>query len=83
MKTTGPANALDLARADAGLSAAELWLRYFALGGMSTPIEVDGYLFGALEPTLDDRNRLVHAINERHVELGENHPVPYADESEN
>lgn len=79
---TVPTDALDRARADVGLSAAELWLRYFALGGMSTSIEVDGYLFGALQPTIDDRNRLVHAINERDVELGENHPVPYADESE-
>lgn len=77
-----PTDALDQARAAAGLSHDELWLRYFALGGMSSPLEVDGYLMGALEPTADDCNRLIHAINERHVEVGGSHPVAYVPESE-
>ena len=73
---------LDQARRDAGLSTSELWLRYFGLGGTSTPIELEAYLHGALEPTAHEHDLLVHAINERHVELGGDHPVPYSDSSE-
>ena len=60
----------------------ELWLRYFALGGMSTPVELEAYILGALRPTGHEHNLVVHAINERHLELGDDHPVPYVDETE-
>jgi hypothetical protein len=70
--------ALDDARKDSGLTQAELWLRYFELGGMSMPVEVEAYLFGLLAPSTHDREVLVHALNERFTELGRNHPVPYA-----
>ena len=70
---------LERARNEAGLTVAELWLRYFALGGMSTPLEVDAYLHGALAAPDNDYDVLAHAINERFVELGGNHPVPYSD----
>ncbi len=73
-------NTLDLARSGAGLSHGELWLRYFELGGMSTALEVEAYLYGALVPTDYDHDVVVHAINERHVEMGGNHPVPYSDD---
>ena len=71
---------LELARRRAELSHAELWLRFFELGGMSTSLEVEAYLYGALEPTAHEYDVLVHALNERFVELGGNHPVPYADD---
>jgi hypothetical protein len=77
-----PDDTLERARRQAGLTHTELWLRYFALGGMSNPTELEGYLHGALRPTAHERNIIVHAINERHVELGQDHPVPYAGESE-
>jgi hypothetical protein len=35
-----PANVLDRYRRDAGLSHADLFLRYFELGGMSTAMEL-------------------------------------------
>jgi hypothetical protein len=73
-----PANVLDLYRQVAQLSFDELWMRYFALGGMSTALEVEAILFGALEPSPHDHDVIAHAINERMVELGGNHPVPYA-----
>lgn len=69
---------LNQARRDADLTEGELWMRYFELGGMSSPLELDAYLFGALEPTAHDYNVLAHALNERFVELGGDHPVPYA-----
>jgi predicted DNA-binding ribbon-helix-helix protein len=73
-------DSLDLARIDAGLSHAELWFRYFELGGMSTALELEAYLYGALEPTAHDHDLVAHALNERFVELGGDHPVPYSDD---
>jgi hypothetical protein len=55
-------------------------LRYFAIGGMSTPIELEAYLHGALRARSYERNLIAHAINERYVELGQDHPVPYDDD---
>jgi hypothetical protein len=76
-----PTNALDEYRRDALLSHGELWLRYFELGGMSTAFEMEAFLYGALEPSPHDRDLIAHALNERFVELGGNHPVPYAEDS--
>ncbi len=70
---------LDLFRQQADLSRGELWLRYFELGGMSTAFQVEAFLYGALQPTAHDHDVLAHALNERFVELGGNHPVPYED----
>ena len=72
--------ALDRARTDAALTLSELWLRYFALGGNASPVEVEAYLHEALTPATHEYNVLAHAINERFVELGGNHPVPYSDD---
>lgn len=70
---------LDQARHDAGLSHGELWLRYFELGGMSTALEVEAFLYGALLPSDHDYDVVAHALNERFVELGGNHSVAYSD----
>lgn len=68
---------LEQARRDLGLSVADLWLRYFALGGMSAALEIEAILFGAL--LSDDHNRdiIAVALNERFFELGQDHPVLY------
>lgn len=76
--TEAPTNALDLFRQDAGLSHGELWWRYFELGGMSDPFQLDAFLHGALQPTAHDGDVIAHALNERFVEQGGNHPVPYS-----
>ena len=68
---------LEVARRDVGVSLAELWCRYFALGGMYTALEVDAVLHGALVMVSLDRDRLAVALNERYAELGRDHPVPY------
>lgn len=73
---------LDRARRDARLTHGELWLRYFELGGMSTALEVEAFLYGALQPSAHDHDVVVHALNERFVELGGNHPVPYSEDEE-
>lgn len=74
---------LEVARRDVGISVAELWCRYFALGGMYTALEVDAVLNGALVMQTIDRDRMAVALNERYAELGGDHPVPYvADEAD-
>jgi hypothetical protein len=70
---------LDNYRQDAGLSHAELWLRYFELGGMSTGFELEAYLYGALAPSTHDHDVIAHALNERFGELGGDHPVGYSE----
>ena len=68
---------LDTFRQEAGLSLGELWLRYFELGGMSTGLQLEAFLYGVLLPSTHDHDVIAHAINERFVELGRNHPVAY------
>ena len=77
-----PADVLDRYRCDAGLSHGDLWLRYFELGGMSTAMELEAFLYGALQPSAHDREVIAQALNERSVELGGNHPVPYSESDE-
>jgi DNA-binding SARP family transcriptional activator len=69
----------DEARRDAGLSDPGLWLRYFELGGMSTPTEVESYLRHEVAPSAHDHDVLAQALNERFSELACNRPVQYAD----
>jgi hypothetical protein len=71
---------LDAFRRGAELSHGELWLRYFELGGMSTGQELEAYLYGALRPSRHDYDVIAQALNERFVEMGGNHPVPYAED---
>jgi hypothetical protein len=72
-----PVDGLDRYRRDADLSHDELWLRYFELGGMSSALQLEAFLFGALRPTDHDHDVIALALNERFREMGGNHPVPY------
>ncbi len=74
-----PTHVLEQGRRDLGLSHGELWFRYFELGGMSTALEVEAYLYGALIPTTHDGDLIATALNERCSELGGDHPIPYSD----
>jgi hypothetical protein len=51
------------------LTVAELWLRYFALGGDAGELEVDAYLNGAIALSSFQHDMLAHAINERLNEI--------------
>jgi hypothetical protein len=73
------ARTLDEFRLEAALSGTDLWLRYFELGGMSSAFQLEAILHGALGATPHDHDVIAHALNERFVELGGNHPVPYSD----
>lgn len=72
------AEPFDQARRDVGLSMEELWMRYFALGGMGTAFEVEAYVLGALVAEPHDHDVIAVALNERFSELGGDHPVPYS-----
>jgi hypothetical protein len=76
-----PIDVLDEYRRSAQLSHGDLWLRYFELGGMSSGLELEAFLFGALQPSTHDHDVIAHALNERFVELGGNHPVPYLEDA--
>jgi hypothetical protein len=69
---------LDAFRQEAGLSHGELWFRYFELGGMKSGLELEAVLYGVFLPSDHERDVIAHAINERFVELGKNHPVAYS-----
>jgi hypothetical protein len=73
-------DSLDVFRQESGLSHAQLWLRYFGLGGMSTGFELEAYLCGFVAPSPHDRDVIAHALNERFVELGAKYPVSYSAE---
>jgi hypothetical protein len=79
--TEGASDTFDRFRQQADLSRGELWLRYFELGGMSTALQLEAFLYGALLPSAHDHDVIAHALNERFVELGGNHPVPYKGDS--
>lgn len=73
---------LEQARRQAGLSQGDLWFRYFGLGGMSSALEMEAYLYGALKASDRDRDLIAVALNERFSELGGDHPVPYTDDDD-
>ena len=73
---------LDDARQRAELSQVELWLRYFALGGMAPELEVEAIVHGALVPSDVEHDRIAHALNERLRETGVEPSVPYAEDAQ-
>jgi hypothetical protein len=60
-----------------GLTLAQLWLRYLALGGSASPAQVAAYARGQLRPDRYQHNMIAHAINEHFTDRGEDHPVSY------
>jgi hypothetical protein len=78
---TDPLNeVLDRFRQDARLSHRDLWLRYFGLGGMSSGTDLEAFLYGILQPSTHDHDVIAQALNERFVEIGGDHPVPYLED---
>ena len=70
---------LDAGRIAAGMSYEELWLAYFALGGLASARTIRSYLlYERPDPVTDaEYDLLAQAINERFLERGQDHPVPY------
>lgn len=66
---------LDLA----GLSIADLWLRYIALGGNTNAAQLARHITGQDRPGHYEHNLIAQSINESFTERGEDHPVGYRD----
>jgi hypothetical protein len=62
-----------------GLTLAEWWLRYLAVGGTASPDRLAAYASGELRPDSHQHNMIAQAINEHFTDLGEDHPVSYQD----
>ncbi len=63
--------------ARSGLTVEQLWLRYFALGGDASQLELDGFLQGLMMLPRMQRNVVAHAVNERLDELTGRRTAPY------
>lgn len=68
---------LEGARVELGLSHDDLWIRYFALGGMRKELDVEAYVSGVLIPSPHERHVIATALNERFAELGRDQPIGY------
>lgn len=74
----GPRRALlETARQQAGLSVLELWLAYFALGGLAMLGDLEAILAGRTRVERHDHDLLALALNERFLDMDLDHPVPY------
>lgn len=71
---------LEAARVQAGMATIDVWLAYFALGGMESLAAVTAILSGTVVPSNLDYDLLAQAMNERFMDSGRDHPVPYHDE---
>jgi hypothetical protein len=80
--TTPDRRALDAGRIEAGMSYEELWLAYFALGGIASARTIRSYLRheGPGQVPKSEYDLLAQAINERFLERGQDHPVPYCED---
>jgi len=63
----------------AGITAGELWLRYFSIGGSAGEYEVEAYLHGLHSLPVLQRDLLAHAANELIDELPPIPRAPYSD----
>ena len=64
------------------MATIDVWLAYFALGGMESLAVVTSILKGTVVPSDLDFDVLAQALNERFMDRGQDHPVPYRDEME-
>ena len=72
-----PEGPLELGRQHADLGVEALWLAYYGLGGSADIGLLRSWLSGEHEPSGGQHDVVAHALNERFVERGMNHPVAY------
>ncbi|AGM08469.1 PP2C family protein-serine/threonine phosphatase [Amycolatopsis keratiniphila] len=64
-----------------GLTVEQLWLRYFALGGDVSEVELEAFLQGLLPLPRIQRDMVAHAVNERLDEIAGARRAPYSRET--
>jgi diguanylate cyclase (GGDEF)-like protein len=75
-----PGEELARDRRASDITQEDLWMRYFALGGMRRPLELDAIVHNALGTSAHDRDIVVLALNEHSRETGGEGSLPYSDE---
>ena len=75
-----PGEELARDRRASDITQEDLWMRYFALGGMRRPLELDAIVHNALGTSAHDRDLVVLALNEHSRETGGDGSLPYSDE---
>ena len=73
--------AVVAARSMLGLDVTQLWMDALALGGTATIFELNDYLAGTADLPAHEYDVVAQALNERFVDEGGDHPVPYAEDS--
>jgi hypothetical protein len=74
------AQILEAGRQQAGLSNRNLWISYYALGGMADPETLNAYLLGDAIPDHGEYDVIAQTLNEAFVGADADHPVPYAED---
>ncbi|MFK0249934.1 PP2C family protein-serine/threonine phosphatase [Amycolatopsis azurea] len=64
-----------------GLTLEQLWLRYFALGGDVSELELEAFLQGLVPLPRIQRDMVAHAVNERLEEVSGVRQAPYSRET--
>jgi hypothetical protein len=68
---------LDAARQQLDLTVMDLWIAYFALGGLADAPTLNSYLHGDAVVSDPEHNLIAHALNEAFSDRLQNSPVPY------
>ena len=69
---------IDQARQRLGMSAHDLWLNHFAVGGNGSLDDVQSWLVNGGVPGRE-HNLMAQALNDEYTGRGLNHPVAYRD----
>ena len=73
------ANDIEAGRRRLGMSARDVWVDYFAVGGNGSLAEVRGWLSSAVRVPAREHDLLAQALNDRFTDIGLNHPLRYSD----
>ena len=69
----------EIARQQLDFTVMDLWVDYFALGGLADAPTLETYLRGDTTVTDVEHNLIAHALNEAFTARHQNSPVPYRD----
>ena len=72
---------VGVAAQELGMSARDLWIGYFAVGGNCSLTEVEQWLAGSSDPSDQDRDLLAQAVNDEFVARNLDHPIRYRADS--
>ena len=68
---------VEVAVQELGMSARDLWIGYFAVGGNASLAEVEQWLVGTADPSDQDHDLLAQAVNDEFVARNLDHAIAY------